>query len=194
MYKTLNKTFFWIRNPKKHARKHPENCSNNISNEFKVTNQQKRTCFSCRVRQMDYNFKHWHFSMPLFKWNTTGQVISNNFLAKQWRVTLNIDQKKVKNPRGFPVVEISQKKKWNGNMKKKLWRKSQVTNCNTSLAQQYSIRLYNSLAIGQKGESHNGSYKKIKHAKFSKKQTFGMLCFLITPILSFALLPNYRQI
>ena len=57
--------------------------------------------------------------MPLFKWNTTGQVISNNFLAKQWRVTLNIDQKKVKNPRGFPVVEISQKKKMKWKHEKK---------------------------------------------------------------------------
>ena len=78
-------------------------------------------------------------------------------------------------------------------MTKKLWRKSQVTNCNTSLAQQYSIKLYNSLAIRQKGESHNGSYKKIKHAKFSKKQKFWHALFSYNTyfeIRTFAQLPT----
>ena len=61
------------------------------------------------------------------------------------------------------------------------------------------------------GESQNGCFKKIKHAKFSEKRTFltpwyahvkkcqgffgkfGVLCFLETPVLRFALLPYYRQ-
>ena len=56
----------------------------------------------------------------------------------------------------------------------------------------------------QKGESQNGCFKKAKHAKISKKQTFlcvsvgkkclfygnfGGLCFLETPVLRLALLP-----
>ena len=63
--------------------------------------------------------------------------------------------------------------------------------------------------IWQKDESQNGCFKKAKHAKISKKQTFltpdthtyclffgnfGMLCFVETSVLSFALLPYYRQI
>ena len=53
-----------------------------------------------------------------------------------------------------------------------------------------------------KGESQNGSNKKTKHAKFSEKRTFlkkcslfikfGLLCFLVTPVLRFALLPFCR--
>ena len=51
----------------------------------------------------------------------------------------------------------------------------------------------------QKGESQNGCFKNAKHAKISEKQTclffrnFGMLWFLETPVLKFALLPYYRQ-
>ena len=64
----------------------------------------------------------------------------------------------------------------------------------------------------QKGESQNGCFKKTKHAKFSKKRTFftpsyahlcilggkcsffgkfGVLCFLETPVLRFALFSYY---
>ena len=60
------------------------------------------------------------------------------------------------------------------------------------------------------GESQNGSFKKAKHAKISEKQTFltlcvsagkkclffgnfGVLCFLETPVLRFALFPYYRR-
>ena len=39
-----------------------------------------------------------------------------------------------------------------------------------------------SSVIRQKGESHNGCFKKTKHAKFSE-----------TPVLRFALLPYYRR-
>ena len=71
-------------------------------------------------------------------------------------------------------------------------------------------------SLQQKGESQNGCYKKAKHAKFSEKQTFltpwyvnirvhirgtkysffgkfGVLCFLETSVLRFALFPYYRQ-
>ena len=66
-------------------------------------------------------------------------------------------------------------------------------------------------AIRQKGKSQNGCYKKIKRAKStcayqggggggrekcSFLKNFGMLCFLVTPVLRCALLllPYYRQI
>ena len=65
---------------------------------------------------------------------------------------------------------------------------------------------YKSSVIRQKGESQNGCFKKIKHAKFSKKQTFlppwytrtffgkfGVHCFLETPVSRFAFLPYYRR-
>ena len=73
-----------------------------------------------------------------------------------------------------------------------------------------------SSVIRQKGESQNGCFKKAKQAKISEKQTFlppdtytyvcvsggkkclffgnfGVLCFLETPVLRFALLPYYWQ-
>ena len=65
-----------------------------------------------------------------------------------------------------------------------------------------------SLVIRQRGESQNGCFKKTKHVKFSEKRTFlcvsggkkcsffakfGVLCFLETPVLRFALLPYYRR-
>ena len=71
------------------------------------------------------------------------------------------------------------------------------------------LRLYiNLLVIWQKDESQNGCFKKTKYAKFSEKRTlrtcayqgfkkysffgkFGMLCFLETRVLRFALLPYY---
>ena len=58
--------------------------------------------------------------------------------------------------------------------------------------------------IRQKDESQNGGNKKTKHAKFSEKRTFltsrkcsffgkfGMLCFLVTSVLRFPLLPYYQ--
>ena len=69
-------------------------------------------------------------------------------------------------------------------------------------------------AIRQKDESLQGCYKKTKHAKFFEKRTFlvpnththvnvaggkkcsffgkfGVLCFLVIPVLRFALLPYY---
>ena len=72
-----------------------------------------------------------------------------------------------------------------------------------------------SSAIRQNGESQNGCYKKTKHAKFSEKRVFltpdtftylyvsrgkkrsffgkfGVLCFLVTTVLRFALSPYYR--
>ena len=57
-------------------------------------------------------------------------------------------------------------------------------------------------AITEKGESQNGCYNKIKQAEFFEKQTFltpmirtfGVICFLVTPIKKFALLPSYRCI
>ena len=70
--------------------------------------------------------------------------------------------------------------------------------------------------IRQKGESQNGFFEKAKHAKISEKQAkppdthtpvcasgskkclffgnFGVLCFLETPVLRFALLPYYRRV
>ena len=78
-----------------------------------------------------------------------------------------------------------------------------------------------SSVIREKGEFPNWCFKKAKHAKISEKQTFltpwyaqkkskrnsvsggkkclffgnfGMLCFLETPVLKFALLPYYRQL
>ena len=73
--------------------------------------------------------------------------------------------------------------------------------------------VFNSSAIRQIGESQNGCNKKTKHTKFSEKRQylththacvsgvkkcsifkFGMLCFLVTPVLRFALLPYYRRI
>ena len=73
-----------------------------------------------------------------------------------------------------------------------------------------------SSVIRQKGESQGGCFKKTKHTKLSKKLTFltpdtlaqvcvsggkkclffgkfGVLCFLETPALRFALLPYYRR-
>ena len=70
--------------------------------------------------------------------------------------------------------------------------------------------------ISQKRESQNGYFKKTKHAKFSEKTNisyplkrictcayqevrtlffgkFGGICFLETPVLSFAFLPYYRR-
>ena len=66
--------------------------------------------------------------------------------------------------------------------------------------------------IRQEGESQNGCFKKIKHAKFSgerpftpwyahmhvgKKNSFfgkfGVLCFLKIRVLRFAFLPYYRR-
>ena len=80
--------------------------------------------------------------------------------------------------------------------------------------------LVTSSVIRQKGESQNGCFKKTKHAKFSAKTNifyplirtrtcayayqgiknvhfcgkFGVLCFLETPGLRFALLPYYRRL
>ena len=74
-----------------------------------------------------------------------------------------------------------------------------------------------SLGIRQKGKSQNECFKKAKHAKISEKQTFltppdththmcvlggkkclffgnfGVLCFLETPVLIFALLHYYQR-
>ena len=73
-----------------------------------------------------------------------------------------------------------------------------------------------SSVIRKKGKSQNRCFKKTKHAKFSEKRTFlppdthtyvcvsgdkkrsffgkfGVLCFLETPVLTFAYLPYYRQ-
>ena len=68
-----------------------------------------------------------------------------------------------------------------------------------------------SSVIRQKGESQSGCFKKAKHAKISEKHFlppdvcvsggkkclffgyFGVLCFLETPVLRFALLPYYRR-
>ena len=56
-----------------------------------------------------------------------------------------------------------------------------------------------SSVIRQKGESQNGGYKKTKHVKFSEKLKFpffgkfGVLCFLVTPVLRFAFLPYYQR-
>ena len=65
----------------------------------------------------------------------------------------------------------------------------------------------NSLVIKQKRESQNGGNKKAKHAKYSEKRSFltrglemfvfrklGVLCFLVTSVLRFALLLYYRRI
>ena len=73
-----------------------------------------------------------------------------------------------------------------------------------------------SSVINQKGESQNGCFKKIKHAKFSEKRTFltlwyayvpvrsggkkcsffgnfGMLYFFETPVSGFTFLSYYRR-
>ena len=54
----------------------------------------------------------------------------------------------------------------------------------------------NSSVMRQKGESHNGDNKKMKHAKFSKKRTFHTpwyLRFLVTSVSRFSLLPYYLK-
>ena len=74
----------------------------------------------------------------------------------------------------------------------------------------------NSSVIGQKGQSQNGYHKNTKHTKFSKNEHFllldkhtwvcvsggkkclffgksGGFCFLVTPVLRFALLPYCRR-
>ena len=43
--------------------------------------------------------------------------------------------------------------------------------------------------IRQKGKSRNGCYKKTKHDKCSFFGKFGVLCFLVAPVLRFAPLP-----
>ena len=71
----------------------------------------------------------------------------------------------------------------------------------------------NSSVIKRKGEPQIRCYKKRKHAIFFRKtnmraharvrikgkkcslfEKFGVLCFLLTPVLRFALLPYYRRI
>ena len=70
--------------------------------------------------------------------------------------------------------------------------------------QAWTKKMYDSsLTIRQKDEPKNGCYKKTKYLKFSEKQIFlttwyahtcfDVLCFLVTPILRFALLAYYRQ-
>ena len=60
----------------------------------------------------------------------------------------------------------------------------------------------NSSVIRQRSESQHGCFNKTKQAKFSEKETFlsslfsgkfGMLFFLKTPVLRFALLPYYQR-
>ena len=83
-------------------------------------------------------------------------------------------------------------------------------------SQYWDFLWINASVIRQKGESENGCYKKTKHVKFSEKRKFltqwyahvcvrirgkkcsffgkfGVLCFLETPVLRFALLPYYRR-
>ena len=62
-----------------------------------------------------------------------------------------------------------------------------------------------SLVIGQKSESQNGGNNKTKHVKFSRVRVrikgkicsffgkFGVLCFLVTFVLRFALFLYYRR-
>ena len=50
-----------------------------------------------------------------------------------------------------------------------------------------------SSAMRQKGESQNRCYKKIKHGKCLFFRKFGLLCSLVTPVLTFSLLPYYRR-
>ena len=67
-----------------------------------------------------------------------------------------------------------------------------------------SIKQENNLQENKKRKQENKkiTFKKTKHAKFSEKLTFkclffgkfGVLCFLETPVLRFALLPYYRRI
>ena len=74
----------------------------------------------------------------------------------------------------------------------------------------YLLYFHNSLVIRQKGKSQNECFKKAKHAKISGKKNFlppdthtcvkclffgnfGVLCFLETPVLRFALLPYSRR-
>ena len=61
--------------------------------------------------------------------------------------------------------------------------------------------LHNSSVIRQKGESHNGCFKKTKHVKFTEKRTFFTLWYahvwnlwkdLETPVLRFVFLPYYH--
>ena len=65
-----------------------------------------------------------------------------------------------------------------------------------------------SSVVRQKVKSQNGCYKKTKHARARKTRTcayqgltnvrffgkFGVLCFLVTPVLKFALLPYCREL
>ena len=69
------------------------------------------------------------------------------------------------------------------------------------------ITIISIIVLRQKGESQNGCFKKTKHSKFSEKHIFyplirkkcsffgkfGVLCFLKTPVLRFAILSYYRR-
>ena len=78
------------------------------------------------------------------------------------------------------------------------WRFGKHCKLNNAWTSCFRLRCwttYNSSAMRQKGESQNECYKKTKHTKFS--QIFGkfdVLCFLLTPVLRFALLPYCRRI
>ena len=79
------------------------------------------------------------------------------------------------------------------------------------------VKKLSSWVIRQKSESHNGCFKKTKHAEILEKLTFlnpwyahvcvpirgkkysflgkfGVLCFLETPVLRFSILPYYRRV
>ena len=62
------------------------------------------------------------------------------------------------------------------------------------------LGLFNSSVIRQKGEFQNGCFRKTKHHQIFRKINicsfygkFGVLRFLETPALRFAILPYYRQ-
>ena len=67
----------------------------------------------------------------------------------------------------------------------------------------HAIRFIISAVIRQTGKSQNECYKKTKYAKFSENkqgvknvilsENFSVLCFFVTPVLTLALSPYYRQ-
>ena len=92
------------------------------------------------------------------------------------------------------------------------WKYGSARFCRSTISQEQFV------SHNAKGRVSNGCYKKKNHAKFSEKRTFlitpdthrhvhvtagkqcsffgkfGVLCFLVTPVLSLAILPYYRRI
>ena len=103
------------------------------------------------------------------------------------------------------ALRNGREKKYSKNNSKKMIKIKEISK------NPYDLIRANSMVIRQKGESQKECYKETKQLKFSKKRTFltcvcvsvgekslfsgkfGVLCFLVTLLLRFALLPYYRR-